>query len=256
MYYSANYPDILISNIDINPEISSPNADYSITMAFTKDQKYDYEEYENLLNSAIRNFRNSPTYKHYKSYLYDIGMNCCQFHPHIVNNDEYEMASLEMHHCMLNIYDIAIIIMEDCLNRYNKITEFDLADLLKLEHTNNRIPIVMLCKNCHQLYHHKFLYVHPEMIFGKWWELIEAYPLGWTRELCEKLMRYLSRGLNEKFQYRKDEIDKLLKLRDDIENWANMKGVSFHGYEDAYRETSSVSEQSNVSNKEIENKDD
>ena len=235
MYYSANYPNILISNLEVNPEISSPNADYSISLAFTTDQRYDYEEYEQVLKSAIRNFRNSNTYKHYKSYLYGLGINCCQFHPYITNNDDFEMASLEMHHCMLNIYDIAVIIMEDCLNRYGSITEFDLADLLKIEHTNNRIPIVMLCKSCHQLYHHKSLYVHPNQIFGKWWELLESYPLGWTREICEKVMKYLNRGLNDKSQYRDEDNKKLLELRDNIESWANLRGVTLNGYDDAYR---------------------
>lgn len=234
MYYSANYPDILISNLDINPEISSPNADYSITFAFTKEQQYDYEEYEAVLKAAIKNFRNSNTYKHYKSYLYDIGINCCQFHPYISNNEEVEMASLEMHHCMINIYDIAILIMEDTINRYGSITEFDLADLLKIEHTRNRIPIVMLCKTCHQSYHHKSLYVHPNQVFGKWWELIEAYPLGWTRELCEKLYKYLARGLNEKSEYRDKDNRKLLALRDNILEWSNLRGVKLDGIDKGY----------------------
>lgn len=234
MYYSANYPDILISNLDINPEISSPNADYSITFAFTKEQQYDYEEYEAVLKSAIKNFRNSNTYKHYKSYLYDIGINCCQFHPYISNNEEFEMASLEMHHCMINIYDIAILIMEDTINRYGSITEFDLADLLKIEHTRNRIPIVMLCKTCHQSYHHKSLYVHPNQVFGKWWELIEAYPLGWTRELCEKLYKYLARGLNEKSEYRDKDNRKLLALRDNILEWSNLRGVKLDDIDKGY----------------------
>lgn len=243
MYYSANYPDILISNLEVNPEISSPNADYSISFAFTQDQKYDYEEYETILKSGIRNFRNSPTYRHYKSYLYEIGINCCQFHPYISNNDEFEMASLEMHHCMLNIYDIASMIMEDTINRYGSITEFDLSDLLKVEHTRNRIPIVMLCKNCHQQYHHKYLYVFPNQIFGKWWELIEAYPLGWTREICEKVLKYLSRGLNEKEEYRAKDNSKLLELRDQILSWSNLRGVTINGYENHYTYTGPANEQ-------------
>lgn len=234
MYYSANYPDILISNLEVNPEISSANSDYSITMAFTKDQKYDFEEYENILKGGIRNFRNSNTYKDYKSYLYSIGINCCQFHPHITNNSEFEMASLEMHHCMFTIYDIAIIIMEDYINRYGSITEFDLSDLLKIEHTNNRIPIVLLCKNCHQQYHHKSLYVHPTQIFGKWWELLEAYPLGWTREICEKLMKYLNRGLNDKSKYRDEDNKRLLELRDKIESWTNLRGVTINDNQNFY----------------------
>lgn len=234
MYYSANYPDILISNIDINPEISSPNADYSISLAFTSQQRYDYEEYENILKSAIRNFRNSVTYKHYKSYLYDLGINCCQFHPYISNNEDFEMANLEMHHCMLNIFDIANIIMEDSINRYGTITEFDLADLLKIEHTNNRIPIVMLCKNCHQLYHHKYLFIHPEMIFGKWWELIDTYKLGWNRDMCDKVYRYLVQASEEKYPFREENAKRLLELRKEIEDWSKERGVKLSGNDKVY----------------------
>lgn len=241
MYYSANYPDILISNIDINPEISSPNADYSISLAFTQQQRYDYEEYENILKSAIRNFRNSVTYRHYKSYLYDLGINCCQFHPYISNNEEFEMASLEMHHCMLNIFDIANIIMEDAINRYGVITEFDLADLLKIEHTANRIPITMLCKNCHQLYHHKYLYIHPNMIFGKWWELISKYKLGWNRDICENLMKYLLKATEDKKEYTEERINKLLELRKEIEDWSKERGVILNGINKSYDFKESIS---------------
>lgn len=223
MFYDSNYPDILLANLDKNPELWSPNSDYHISFALTKEGSYDLEEYKAFLDASIREFRHSRTYKHYKAYLYSIGLDFCQFHPYIQCNDEEDMASLEMHHCMLNIYDIAIIITEHILNTVGSITEFDLSELLRIEHINNRIPLVMLCKTCHQLYHHKYMYVHPEMIFGKWWELLEQYKAGWTRETMEKVIRYLNRGLGEKFKYRKDEIDYLLRLRDDIKDWSGVE---------------------------------
>ena len=229
MYYSANYPDILLSNIDINPTLTSPNAVYSISFALTKEQTYDFEEYKRFLDSAIRNFRQSKFYTHYKHYLYSLGIDCCQFHPNITSNSEQEVASLEMHHCMLNIYDIAIIITEHILATQGMINEFDLSDLLKIEHANNNIPIVMLCKSCHQKYHHQFLYVYPEMIFGKWWELLYKYPEGWTREIMDKVFKYINRGLGEKRQYREKDNARLLELRDEILNWAGNKGVLLDG---------------------------
>ena len=39
----------------------------------------------------------------------------------------------------------------------------------------------------------------------------------------EKVIRYLNRGLGEKFKYRKDEIDYLLRLRDDIKDWSGVE---------------------------------
>jgi hypothetical protein len=144
------------------------------------------------------------------------------------------MASLEMHHCMFNIFDIAIMITENALNTVGFITEFQLVKLIKQEHINNRVPVVMLCKSCHQKYHHKGLYVHPEQIFGKWWEMIEKYKAGLTMEICEKIIRYLNRGLGEKFQYRIEDRDRLLALRDDINKLAGTGGLLLDGQSNPY----------------------
>lgn len=222
MYYQpTNYPDIFLANADYNPELHSPNSDYCIEFALTKRSSYDVEEYKLFLDSAIREFRHSRTYSHYKAYLMSIGLNCCQFHPYIQNDtEETEMASLEMHHCMLNIYDISILITEHILNTVGAITEFDLSEILRYEHVNNRIPIVMLCKSCHQLYHHKYLYVHPNMCFGTWWELIERYKQGWTRDISYKLLMYLNKSFEGKFELQEEKAKKLLKLRDELLHWS------------------------------------
>lgn len=224
-YIPTNYPDILLSNQNNNPVLHSPNSDYSISFAMTKDGSYDLEEYKLFLDSAIREFRHSRTYTHYKAYLYSLGMNCCQFHPYIMSGKDFEVASLEMHHCMLNIYQIAVLISDHLLNTYGTLTEFDLAEILRYEHVNNRIPITMLCKTCHQQYHHKYLYVHPNMLFGKWWELIERYPSGLkdNKDIANSLIMYLSKAINEdeiKAQERKAKY--LLQLRDNIMKWSEV----------------------------------
>jgi hypothetical protein len=220
----SNYPDIFLTNLDANPTLVSPNADYVLEFAFTKEASYDLEEYKSFLDSAIREFRHSRTYTHYKGYLIGLGMNCCQFHPYIQNNDD-TMASLEMHHCMLTIYDIAALIAEHFLNTVGSITEFDLSELLRYEHINNRIPIVMLCKTCHQLYHHKYLYVHPDMIFGKWWELIDRYKMGMTRDIAYKILMYLNKCIGDRFDRQNERNKKLLELRESILDWSN---TGFH----------------------------
>ena len=67
---NVNYPDIILKNDTGNPEILSPNADYAIQFALTREGTYDLEEYKAFLDSAIRLFRHSRTYSHYKAYLY------------------------------------------------------------------------------------------------------------------------------------------------------------------------------------------
>ena len=216
-YSNVNYPDIILGNKNGNPIIRSPNSDFTIEFAMTRETSYDLEEYKQFLDSAIRMFRHSNTYTNYKSYLYSIGMTCCQFHPYIQETD-----MLEMHHCMLTIYDIAVMITEHIINTYGSITEFDLAELLKFEHIHNRIPIVMLCKTCHQQYHHQYLYVHPNMCFGKWWELIEKYKTGLNRDIMYKLMMYLKCSFEDKLPIQRDKNMKLLQLRQELINWSRL----------------------------------
>ena len=49
------------------------------------------------------------------------------FHSDIRSSDDEgnSMASLEMHHCILTIYDISCLICEHFLNLGHQITEFD-----------------------------------------------------------------------------------------------------------------------------------
>ena len=94
----------------------------------------------------------------------------------------------------------------------------------------------MLCKTCHQMYHHKYLYVHPTQIFGQWWNLLKKYDKGVTRELADKIVRYLNRGIGDKAKYRDEDIKRLLALRDDITNFAGSKGVLLDGCPNPYGE--------------------
>ena len=224
----SNFPDVFLTNLDSNPTLVSPNSTYEIKFAMTKEESYDLEEYKNFLDGAIGMFRKSRAYTHYKGYIYGLDMNVCQFHPYIQNSEEYEMATLEMHHCMLNIYDIAILISSHFLNSGYSMTEFDLAELLKYEHHHNRIPITMLCKTCHQQYHHQYLYVPPDMIFGKWWELIERYNMGLERDIVFKILMYLNKALGEKLDFQLERNKKLLALRDNLLEWNNTGTTVIH----------------------------
>ena len=89
--YGNNYPDIILLNNNGNPTVTSVNTDESISFALNKEGSYDLEEYRKFLDSGINLFRHSPTYKHYKAYLYSLGMNCCQFHPRIQSTEDDEI---------------------------------------------------------------------------------------------------------------------------------------------------------------------
>lgn len=224
---STNYPSIFLSDPDTNPTLVSPNATYSISFLFDKEQSYDLDEYTKLLDSAIHEFRGSRTYSHYKAYLMNNGLNRCAFHPYIKNSSEEDsMATLEMHHCILTIFDIACLIAEHFLNIGQKITEFDISELLRIEHSENRVPVVMLCKTCHQLYHNQYMYVDPQAVWGKWWELLDRYKFGITRDIAYKLMMYLNNAIDDMKLKRKHEMaSRLLSLRDNVKDWSTNTGT-------------------------------
>lgn len=123
-----------------------------------------------------------------------------------------------MHHNIITIYDIAILITEHILNTIGRITTFDLVSLLIQEHRLNNIPIVMLSKTAHQLYHDDpDFYIPLSMTFGQWWNLLFRYRYGITLDIAYKTVKYISNC------QKNNELQNLemFQLRDTIMNWGN-----------------------------------
>jgi hypothetical protein len=215
-----NYPDIFIYNEE-NPTLLSPNSSFEVPFAQTRETLLDVEVYKHFLENAIRRFRTGKTYKHYKAHLMgDLGLNRCQYHSNIRSSEEGEMATVEMHHHVLTIFDIALIITEHILNTYKAITTFDLVELMKLEHTEHRVCTVSLCKTCHQLYHNDPLfYISSRMGFGNWFEFLSRYRTGITRDIAMKIMLMMKRELEDNENKEKNTLQ-LLSIRDNIMNWS------------------------------------
>lgn len=201
--------------INTNPLITiftSPSDREVIPFEQTKDTLMDIEKYKQFVDNAIRRFRKSRFYKGYKSYLMCMGMDRCQ----ILGNIQDHMADIEMHHNFLTIYDISILISSHVINTMGKITTFDLVSLLMQEHRNNNIPIVMLSKTVHQMYHdNPEFYIPLSMTFGKWWDLLIKYRYGITYDIASKVVKYI-----EKCQ-ENNELTGLeyFRLRESIESW-------------------------------------
>lgn len=223
------FPNIFPFN-DYNPSLSSPSSPYSIAFSQTRETLCDVESYRNFLYNAITRFRTSQFYKHYKAHIISLGMDRCQLHPHIVVTDESDVASLEMHHHVLTIFDIAFIITEHILNTYGTISTFDLVELIRMEHAAHRVNIVMLCKTCHELYtaHNENFKIPSTIGFGKWWEFLDRYKYGITREIALKIYYMLKNDL-----YNADSRDykilKMLELRDNILNWSDYNEKLYRG---------------------------
>ena len=221
--YNENYnqfPDINMYDTGNNPTIYSPNSPYHLPFYQDRETLMDIDSYKRFLDNAISRFRHSRTYKNYKSYLMTLGLDHCQF----LGNIQDEMADVEMNHCIITIFDVALIITEHIVNTVGRISTFDLVYLLKQAHKDNLIPIVMMSTTVHQLYHDDpNFYVAPNQIFGKWWELLEKYKYGITQEVSVKLLYYIRKAMEEP-----DSDDNgLLKIRDSILDWSRFNNDNF-----------------------------
>ena len=167
-----DFPDIISYLNNGNPTLRSPNSVYEISLMQTKETLADIDSYARFINNAISQFRHSRFYKEYKANLMSLGLDHCAY----LHNINSEMADLEMNHVILTIFDIALLISEHYLNTYGYVSTFHIVGGLREEHKQNRVPIIMMSKTVHQLYHNdELFYVHPNQIFGKWTELIKNY---------------------------------------------------------------------------------
>jgi hypothetical protein len=203
---------------DENPTLYSPNQLFELPFAQTRETLQDTEVYKRFLENAIQRCRRSATYSHYKAFLINLGLDRCQFHGNIINSEEHEMATIEMHHNVLTIFDIAFIICEHILKTKGKITSFDLVQLLKEEHKNHRVQLVMLSLTPHQLYHDSDdFFIGSNMCFGDWISFLYKYNMGISQDIAYKILYYIDKNI--KLEGNSDDAG-LLQLRKDILDWS------------------------------------
>lgn len=218
---SENVPGMDVTyDMDFNPSIHSPNCTWDLQFYATEESFVDIEYYKKFLDNAISRFRTSRTYKNYKKYLMELGMNRCQ----ILGNIDENMADIEMHHNFLTIFDIALMITEHTIKTKGYITTFDLVLMLKEEHKNNRIPLVMLTKTVHQLYHNNEDFVIPaQYCFGYWQELLIKYNKGITKNIAYKCLNFIHKSMEiEQINSNPQLAGNILQLRDNIIDWSDL----------------------------------
>lgn len=208
-------PGIYFFENDGNPTITSPNSPYEISFYQTRDTMINPELYEAFITNCISRFRKSETYTNYKCSLYEWGMDHSQLH----GNINSEMASLEMHHNIITVFDIAMIICEHLLNTRNRVSTFDVIMFLKKVHTENKVSLIMLDETSHQLYHDDAsFYIDPKQCtMWKFGEFLSEFYGGITKAIAFKIIGYLE--LAKSLDSTDD--NNLLELREQIINWSN-----------------------------------
>ena len=106
-------PGITSIQDNINPTVQSPFVPFNISLYHTKYSFLDTDEYVNFIKNSVSRFRRSRFYKNYKSYLMSLGM----YRSQLSANISSDMATIEMHHNILTIFDIAVILTEHELNQ-------------------------------------------------------------------------------------------------------------------------------------------
>lgn len=207
-------PNIETIDVNNNPGIYSPDSTYAIFFYETRESLMDPDNYRSLLKDIERRVRTSVAYSNYKGFLMGLGLDHCQALGYINS----EMATLEMHHTIMTLYDIALMITEWYVNTYGYVSSFDVVQTIKQEHKDNNVALVMLTKTAHQLYHNDpGFFLHPDMCIGNWPLLIEKYKNGLTQDLAFKLLYYMKTALDKGCS---DDAG-LLKARDIIMDWSS-----------------------------------
>ena len=207
------FPDITAYLNNGNPTLCSPSSAYELPLMQTRESMVDVDLYSKFVHNAINLFRGLRVYKNYKAYLMELGLDHCQYFHNINSN----MATLEMNHCVLTIFDVAVMITEHFLNTYGYVSVPHVVAKLREEHTSNRVPLVMMCKTVHQLYHNgENFYTHPNQVFGKWVELLQKYQNGITPDICTKVLYYIRRS----FEEGQSTDEGLLECAQQIKNWS------------------------------------
>ena len=221
LFDKNDFPNVIDLHDNENPTISSPNTEEVCSFYLTRESSLDVEEYKAFIDNTIMQFRRTRTYKNYKAYLHSIGLDRCQK----LGSLTTEMVTIEMHHNILTIFEIALMITEHVLNTVGKCSTFDIIFLLKQEHKSNHRPIVMLSKTPHEMYHDSSEnYIPLDMTFGQWWVLLSNYRYVITLDIAYTINDYINKSLNNK----DPNAGYFLQLRDNILNYG---GYNEYGYD-------------------------
>ena len=152
--------------------------------------------------------RKNIVYTQFKAYLMnEKGLNYCQIHPNIKSDDPTNKLTkniIEMHHGpLLTLSNITEIILNALIKRgYKGITTFTVAKLVLNEHRLHNVQVVMLCKNCHDIFHAGgWIYINPKQAWGN----LDNFIKRWYDGFDENLIKALNKNLKIAREYESND---------------------------------------------------
>lgn len=197
-----------------NKIVKSKNCYYEIHFNKNRFDLMVNKEYNKFIKATERLIRNSNEYKTYISYLkmnYNL-INCA-----ILGNVEEEMATIEMHHAILTLYDYCSILLEYLLDNEKNVNTFSLAKLVIKEHYNHNIVVVMLSKTLHELVHASKIVIKLDQTFGNLDRFIKKYNKYISDEYKLIINNYKELNKNDNI----DLYNNIIYTDGNIENWSN-----------------------------------
>jgi hypothetical protein len=157
------------------------------------EEPKEFVKYVRKIESYIRT---APEYREYVRYLADnMGMDRCTFLADANPGEFGKQIKLEMHHCVLTLFDVVSIVLNSRMVRATpgtRVSAISVADEVLLCHYRNIIPLVPLSNTAHHLVHSGKLFVGVDQVFGDMGAFVREYSDGFTQEQKDQLLHLVS----------------------------------------------------------------
>ena len=170
--------------------ISSDDTPEVIMMYKPRDYFEDITAYTKFVKSCERMVRHSDDYKAFLHWVKDVlGMNFCQVSSNIVEGD----ATIEMHHGpIFTLFDYCAVILNDAIQRGDKISTFRISNRVIEEHFALRVQVVMLAKTNHEAITNRDLFLNIRQGIGNVDAFIKKYMRALDDEQKYKIWSYIN----------------------------------------------------------------
>ena len=170
-------PEIDVTKIIMDPE-KTTTFDIDISKYDETSAYLEIEEEldEKTISYIEREIRGSYEYRQYINYLKnELDLTRCSLLPGIDCNDG---VSLEFHHYPMNLYEITEAIGKKLilsLGEDEKVSCFEIAELVMEEHYKGNVGLVPLTKTLHEMAHNRTIIVPISKVEGNYKKFIERY---------------------------------------------------------------------------------